>query len=138
MALPKNHKLTYTFSDSSDFHGGKYQKCLFCETKFPCPPIVIGLMDVSWTICNSCILSDTKSLLETVQATGIKHQRRADRLARRGVDPEDYLDYEVWPDSYEEITFHLKRLGDVSKIINRDLAVLIARHCTDKRTRKAA
>jgi hypothetical protein len=138
VALPKNHKLTYTFSDASDFHRGKFEKCLFCESKFPRPPIVIGLVDISWTICPSCILSDTKSLMETIRVTGMKHQHKADRLARRGVDPNDFLDYEVWPDTYEEIAFHLKRLGDVSRIVNRDLAVLIARHYTERRKGKAA
>jgi hypothetical protein len=138
MALPKNHKLTYTFTDASEYYGRKFKKCLFCETKFPPSPIVIGLTDISWTICNVCILSDTKTLLETLRATTKRQQRKADRLARRGVDPEDYFDYEVWPDSYDDITFHLERLGDVSKIINHDLAVLIARHFTDKRTGKAA
>jgi hypothetical protein len=138
MALPKNHKLTYTFTDASEFYGGKYKKCLFCDTKFPPSPIVIGLVDIYWTICNACILLDTQALVETLRATAKRQQRKADRLARQGVDPDDYLEYGVWPDDCIDLASRFERLGDVSKIVNRELAVLIARHHTDKRTGKAA
>lgn len=138
MGLPKNHKLTYTFSDASEYYGRKFKKCLFCETKFPPSPIVIGLVDASWTICNACILLDTQALVETLRATAKRQQRKADRLARQGVDPDDYLEYEVWPDDCIDLAFRLERLGDVSRIVNRDLAVLIARHYTGKRSEKAA
>jgi hypothetical protein len=96
-------------------------------------------MQPGCAVCPSCVLSDTKTLTAKARATAEKHRQKTERLRKaHGPGAEDLEDYELkkgWCDSSDllnEFCDDLARIGDASKIINRDMAVLIVKHRTGK------
>ncbi len=156
MARKKELPLAFGFTsgDSSTIYPRK-SECLFCDGKFPTPPIIIVMSELKTDgnvegnngcyICPSCILSDTATLTAKARATAAKHRRKLERLRKEaGPGHEDAEDWDLDPswcdnsDWLNDFLAHLTRLGDVSKIINYDLAVHIARHYTENAKGRAA
>jgi hypothetical protein len=156
--MTRKKDLPLAFGFTSEYMRGHINPgkslCLFCDVDFPTPPIVVEMSELrgdgavgmtAHGICPSCILSDTKTLTAKLRATTEKHQQKTERLRKEhGPGAEDLEDYELeedWCDNSDclnDFADRLKRLGDVSKIINYDLAVLIAKHYTERRKGKAA
>ncbi len=146
MSKKNGGRLAYGFS--SEIGGEGEIKCIFCDAKFPRPPIVITSSELKINgsvdphpglyACPSCILSDTKTLMATARAKAKRHQEKTDRLRKEhGSGAEHLDDYELEKDWCDDSDFlnefcdNLARLGDVYMIANHDLAVLIAKHCLE-------
>jgi hypothetical protein len=153
MARKRRPKLAFGFSSAwGDFHPETHKPtCIVCEVEFLPTPVHFTISTLEkdgcvetrpgLDICPSCILSDTKTLTAKTRTTAKKHQQKTERLRiEHGPGAEDLEDYELeedWCDNSDflnEFCDDLTRLGDVSKIVNHDLAVSITKH----NTRKAA
>ena len=147
-----NLKLVFYFEPSKLYYCNEVE-CMFCQTEYPIPPAVITLSsflrngsicDSGWVMCSACALSNAKTLAETCRATVERNRVKAKEIRAkvekdRTENEQGFLRGDSdYSSDLKEIANNLDRLGDVSKIINHDLAVVIAKHYTGKRTRKAA
>lgn len=121
--------------------------CLFCQTEYPVPPVVIvmskiladgAIYETSDHLCPACVLSDAKTLAATARATVERNRVKAKEIRAktkkdRTEDEQGFLGGDSdYSSDLKEIANNLDRLGDVSKIVNHDLAVAIAKHYTRK------
>jgi hypothetical protein len=143
----KGIRLGFHFLSGAEYFGDDFP-CIFCGRKSPNTPVMVEMAEAAdrerpdssaWHMCPHCVLLDTDGLIEAALSMERKHRdelKRRNMKADKRKTSEDYLD--LWPEDYAHFASRLKRLGDVSKIINYDLAVLIAKHYTGKRIVKAA
>jgi hypothetical protein len=143
-------KTKWAFGITTDHSVVGKGRCIVCDSRYSFPPVSFTISELKYGcvepqpgiyVCPSCILADTKTLTATGRATAEKHQRKMENFRKEyGPGAEDMEDYEFDENFCDNSDFlnkfcdDLDRLGDVSKIINHDLAVLIAKH----HARKAA
>ncbi len=139
-------KLIFEFEPFRIYHTEKLE-CMFCQTEYPLPPAIVTLSEIfangdtvesCWFMCPACILSDAKTLTKTIRTT--VGRNRAKRKELRSKAKADLTDAEQgflngdedFSSTLNGIAKRLDHLGDVSKIINHDLAVIIAKHYVGK------
>ena len=145
-------KLAIDFQSSNLYYCGTIN-CLFCQTEYPVPPVVVIMSEILANgeipetadhLCPACILSDAKTLAATARAT-VKRNRAKKKEIRAKAKVDRTKEEQDFMNGDEDFSYDLNRtakaldrLGDISKIVNHDLAVAIAKHYTGKRIRKAA